>query len=433
MLLEFSIENYRSIAQKQVFSMVASGQKYKLDENSFLVPNQPQLHLLKSSLIYGANASGKSNILRSLSVIKDIVTQSATRIQTNDKLPVFPFLLDREYAAKPSNFAIVFIQDNIRYQYSISLDQNRIYEETLTAYPKGRSQLWFKRLYHQETHEYNWYFGPQLKGAKQIIKMFVRPNSLFLSHGAQNNHPQLTSVYEWFSKKLFIFDFDGVDFIENYDDLTAIKCHHDAAFSQLIMKFLTVADIDILDLDISSKSLKDKYKNQENLLNLLKNNQEKTEISDNNYESKSYTVQTIRKMNNSEDLVKFSLEQESQGTQRLFKIMGPFLIALIEGKIIVIDELGKSLHPIISKLIMSVFNSNNNYRGSQILFTTHDTSLLDQDILRSEQIWFTEKNEHKETQLYCLADFKPVKNESLQTGYLQGRYGAIPFISKFKF
>ncbi|NEP28792.1 AAA family ATPase, partial [Moorena sp. SIO3I6] len=202
MLVEFSVENYRSFRERQTFSMVASNKKTGQDSNSFPMPNVKSLRLLTSAVVYGPNASGKSNLVRAIQTMRRIVLQSATGMQLGSRWNIEPFRLNADCQKRPSCFEIIFIEDNIRYQYAFSLDQERVYEEWLIAYPKGRAQTWFERNYHSEKQDYDWYFGPRLKGEKERIRGFVRPNSLFLSHAAQNNHDQLGNIFEWFRKKL---------------------------------------------------------------------------------------------------------------------------------------------------------------------------------------------------------------------------------------
>lgn len=444
MLIEFSVENYRSIAERQTLSMVASNEKKMLDSNTFTVDNSEKIRLLKSAVLYGANASGKTNILRALYVLRDIILTSADQRQINDKLEVEPFRLDINWRNKPTKFEIIFIQDLVRYQYSIALDRNRIYEESLFAYPNKRSQLWYSREYDPQTNKYNWHFTSNLKGQKNRIKDFVRSNSLFLSHAAQNNHQQLTDVINWFYEKTYILDLDNnlISFPEIY---TAYMCKKDPKNIQRIKRFIAVADIDIYDFDIKSTSFeeatnkantlrgKEYERNFENIIKAAKADQIMLPSEDEPLQV--YSVRTRRKLNNSEEFVDFAILDESMGTQRLFALIGPCLEALTMGKVIIIDELGKSLHPALSMLLAKTFNELENKHGAQLLFTTHDTTLLDKTIFRRDQIWFTEKNEMRATQLYSLVEFTPTKNtkESLQKGYLAGRYGAVPFIGQWRF
>lgn len=446
MLVEFSVENYRSIAEKQTLSMVASSEKNLLD-NTFTVTNSDNLKLLKSAVIYGANASGKTNILRGLSVLKELVLNSATRLQVNDKLAVVPFKLNQEWRQKITRFEIIFIQKEVKYEYQLSLDLNRIYEESLLAYPNGRKQTWYSRKFDKHTNEYRWRFSSNLKGAKERIKNFVRPNSLFISHAAQNNHEQLTVVFNWFIGKLLIQEIDNLRNFNFYKTAFLSQVHEE--FINLINIFLKTADLGIdgikiikkekstnpFDIQIKSNSPLKLY-----ILNALKDFIEQNPSSFTN-EFETYNIKTLHKINENNQMIEFDLNEESSGTQKIFLILGELIYSLLTNAIFVIDELEASLHPALAKMIAQIFKTQifiekilfNENESSQLIFTTHDTTLLDKEIFRRDQIWFTEKNEHGATELYSLVEFEEIENESLQKGYLQGRYGAIPFIGEFQF
>lgn len=442
MLIEFSVENYRSFQERQTFSMVASDDIATLENNTFPTPNYKDLRLLTSAAIYGANASGKSNLLLAMHAMKTFVVNSASRMQTGDRFPIEPFRLNTESEKKPTIFEIIFIQEGIRYEYGIALNKERVYEEWLIAFPSQRQQTWFSRKYLADNPDlktddgYEWYFGRGLKGEKERIKRFVRGNSLFLSHAAQNNHPQLTEVFEWFQKFLNIIDYQysGKNF-------TMTKCQDDT-FRQQVVKILNESDIGISDIKINQKNVllleakpgTGKSYTILSLMELLQNTdtlEKYDKDTINTKDSNNFEVVTLHKQNDSEQEVQFDLNQESQGTQRLFEISGLWLDVLQQGQILIVDEIDRSLHPVLSKALIKIFhNPEINKKNAQLIFTTHDTTLLDEEILRQDQIWFTEKD-NSMTKLYSLLEFRPRKDESLQKGYLLGRYGAIPFISGF--
>lgn len=441
MLVEFSVENYRSIKEKQTLSMVASTEETLLASNSFPMPNSKKIRLLTSTAIYGPNASGKSNLVQAIQTFQRIVLNSASRMQVGDRFPVQPFLFDTAYEQKPTGFEVIFIQDNIRYAYGISLDQKRVYEEWLLAYPKGRAKTCFSRRYNPENpdlepenHGYEWSF-PSLKGEKKRIQQLVRPNSLFLSHAAQNNHPELTEIFSWFLADLKIINCENI-FLRVY---TAQLCQTNPQLKNFILTILRQADFDIYDIAVKTEALPN---HQQNLLDAIPLflskkvfQQESNEpVVEELYQLfKLYQTEKfflMHKLENAEnDFRELQLEQESEGTQRLFEIAGFVLEVLIEGKIIIIDELDRSMHPILARELVRMFNNPEiNKNHAQLIFTTHDTTLLDREIFRADQIGFTEKN-HSQTKLYSLLEFRPREDESLQRGYLLGRYGAIPFIS----
>ncbi|MEQ8957739.1 MAG: ATP-binding protein [Coleofasciculus sp. C2-GNP5-27] len=432
MLVEFSVENYRSFKERQTFSMVASEDEAMLSSNSFPMPKTKDLRLLTSAVIYGANASGKSNLLRAMQTLRNIVVSSASRMQMGDKFDIEPFLLNAESKKQPTSFEVIFINNQIRYEYGLTLDQKRVYEEWLLAYPKGRTQTWFSRTYNPENPDfkaddgYEWSFGAGLKGEKERIKKFVRSNSLFLSHAAQNNHPQLTKVFQWFRKNLNLI---SPDFSSPY---TADRCQEDKEFCKEVVNLIIQADIGISDIEIerrSFSSLPDEIKIVlENITDVIQKNENNNKIPKMNADDLHIVgIQAMHKMMDSEKVVPLDMDDESEGTQRLFELAGPWLNVLKDGELLMIDELDRSLHPVLSTALARMFsNPDINKNQAQLIFTTHDTSLLDGEIFRPDQIWFTEKDKSM-TKLYSLHEFKPCEDESLQKGYLKGRYGSVPY------
>jgi AAA15 family ATPase/GTPase len=349
-------------------------------------------------------------------------------MQTGDKLPVEPFKLNSETAKKPSSFEVIFIHNDIRYEYGVSLNRERVFEEWLIAYPNEVQQNWFSREYlpdnpkFQPDEGYKWSFGKGLKGGKKRIQRFVRSNSLFISHAAQNNHPQLTEVFDFFQDKINILIHIHIDTPYIVDD------SNNTNFQNQVAKLLSEADTGIADLKMEStpETL------NSSLTHFIQQEMENRGI---NITMKDITdvakldVITIHKMNDSDQEVEFDLLDESDGTQRLFEIAGYWLYVLEYGEVILIDEIDRSLHPVLSKALIKMFNNPEiNKNNAQLIFTTHDTTLLDDETFRPDQIWFTEKD-NSMTKLYSLFDFRPRENESLQKGYLLGRYGAIPFIN----
>lgn len=424
MLIEFSVTNYRSINECQTLSLVASENVDNFREShTFAAPNSKDLHLLKSTAIYGPNASGKSNLVRALKTFQNIVVNSASRMQEGDEFDVQPFLMEYQRISDSSiviytltEFEIIFVENNIRYEYGLILNKDYVIEEWLIAYPKQRAQTWFTRKHNIENKDlnpsdnaphhlrdrgYEWSF-PSLKGEKQRIKALVRPNSLFLSHAAQNNHPQLLEVFNWFKTKLNVIT--TLEFQDNYRAYTAKKCISDPNFKHKIFKLLNQSNNGIVNIDFEGEDiifLHQTYDYNENL--------------------------------STDDIVRnLLIDDQSDGTQRLFELGGVWIEALQEGKVIAIDELERSLHPTLARSLVEMFhNPETNPHHAQLIFTTHDTTLLDRDLFRQDQIWFTEK-ERQKTHLYSLLEFRPREDESLQRGYLLGRYGAIPFVGGLK-
>ncbi|WP_242043140.1 AAA family ATPase [Anabaena cylindrica] len=414
--------------------MVASEDEHLLDSHTFPMPNNEDLRLVKSAVIYGANASGKSNLLLAIQTLINLIVNSASKMQTGEPLPVEPFILNSESAKQLTTFEVIFIHKGMRYEYGISLNQERIYEEWLIAYPNERQQNWFSRKYLPDNLElqsdegYEWSFGRGLKGEKKIIRRFVRSNSLFLSHAAQNNHPQLREIFKYFSEKINILK-------PRYTDIgfSLGILNKDSFLKEKVAKLITEADTGISDVKIqidprlTSEDLSKMHPAHLQFISRKADLQYMAEETIDTLEQSD--IVTIHRMNDSDQEIEFDIADESTGTQRLFEIAVYWLYVLQNGEILIIDELETSLHSMLSKALIKMFNDPEiNKNNAQLIFTTHDTTLLNDEIFRPDQVWFIEKDKSM-TKLYPLLDFRPREDESLQKGYLLGRYGAIPFIN----
>ncbi len=396
MLVEFSVTNFRSIRDKQTLSMV-KGKGSELEATHTFKPTAPNSEtLLKSAAIYGANAAGKSNIIKALSMMKQIVVQPPN---VGEKLPVVPFMFDPETPQQPTEFELVFITDNVRYQYGFSAATERIWSEWLFAFPKGRSQRWFEREYDPQTGEYTWHLDTNLKGEKKVWRDSTRENALFLSTAAQLNSESLSPLYACFNKIRGIRNDIASGFL-------SAKILTNESLKHLITSTLIDADVGISNISIE-KNEDEIPKNQslESDINILRR------IHRIDYSSK--------------------LENESDGTKELFNLSFYIKMAIECGCPLIIDEINAKLHPTLVRYLIGLFNSvEHNPKNAQLIFTTHETSILDQDILRRDQVWFCEKDENQATRLYSLLDFKPRKgHENIEAAYLSGRYGAIPMIN----
>ncbi|WP_435235907.1 AAA family ATPase [Psychromonas sp. PT13] len=421
MLIEFTVKNYRSIKEEQVFSMVkANGDELK-DKNTFLPMAPSAVPLLSSAVIYGANASGKSNLIRALMDMEYIVRNSASKSQEGDSIAVTPFLFDDISPDQPTEFEVVFISEGVRYQYGFSTTEKQVLEEWLIAYPKGRPQRWFSRVFNSESTEYEYKFSDYLLGQKSVWQNATRANALFLSTAVQLNSEQLKPIFSWFKEKLRPTNIGGWG-----PTFTASLCENNADKTK-VLNFLRAADFDIHDIEIETEkfdpgSLPDELPSliKENIIKEMKGK----EVID---------IKTIHKTQSGR-LVPLDISDESDGTQKFFSFAGPWIDSLKNGYILIIDELHDSLHPKMVKYLVELFHCNKtNPNNAQLIFTTHETSILNQDVFRRDQIWFCEKNKSQETTLYPLTDFSPRKDrENIELGYLAGRYGALPFINTFE-
>jgi uncharacterized protein len=421
MLIEFRVKNFLSFKDWTVFSMVASSDR-SLPENLIQTEGFGNRNLLRSAVIYGANAAGKSNLNNAVGFMEWMVRTSADRA-IGKPFGGKPFLLDAESSKAPSEFEITFIHNGIRFQYGFSIDllNNLIIREWLVAYPKGLPQKWFERNIIKGSDNANWYFGPQYKGEKERLVTLTRPDVLFLSIGAKFNHKQSMAVHEWFTKKVqHLNASDESPVIEQYSAGLSVK---NKKVHEAIKTLLQHADLGISDFVVEEKSPGENDLPEDMPAELRSYFQKEKQF----YVSMVHGYPT-----SSSSGVTFDMSDESFGTRRWFALTVPILRALTEGEILFIDELDASLHPILVRELIELFNDpKNNSRGAQLIFNTHDTTLLDCCLFRRDQIWFIEKDNQGASHLYPLLEFSPRKGEALAKGYLQGRYGAIPFIGEW--
>ena len=418
MLIEFSVGNFRSIASKQTLSMVASNLRQEQDSACFLLSDSEYLKkykLLNSAVIYGANASGKSNLLTGLQTMGTIVITSATSGQRGSSLPIVNFKLDESLFDSVTEFEVIFISNGVRYQYGFSATSSKVYEEWLFAFPKGKAQNWFHREWNEKLSQYDWSFSSSFLGEKQLWKSATRENSLFLSTAVQLNNEQLIPVFDWFSSNISFIGVGGFP-----TDFTANFCKEGKKES--VIKFLQKADINIDDIEIEQKNISIEGIPEFLKDMVLKSGQESM------IETKIKTLHSTKQGSK----VYFDLGEESTGTQKLFSFASLWLSVLEKGTILVVDELHDNLHPKLVKYLVTLFhNKKTNPKNAQLIFTTHETSILNQEVFRRDQIWFCEKDNQQGTQLIPLTDFKPRKGrEDLETSYLSGRYGAVPYIKE---
>lgn len=404
MLIAFSIKNFMSIKEKQTFSFVGSSDKDLLESNTFDYGSGKNNRLLNSSVIYGANASGKTNVIRAFYFFQDFVRNSATTLQEGQLIPSFkPFKFSRKCLASPGEFEITFIYEGIRYCYGFALTEARVTHEWLTAYPKGKPQKWFERIFDSKTQDYSWKIGEHFKGELSSWRALTRSNALFLSTAVQFNSKQLQPVFHWIDKNLIVI-FPGIDFNLSL----TLNLFDDEQNRIRLLNFMQVADMGIEDFQVQKEEI----------------------IAGLQTSTRLYKISTLHRDIDTNELIPIDFDQESMGTQKLFRLAGGWIKALQEGAVLLYDELGTSFHPLISRYLINQFHTPHiNSKHAQLIISTHDTSLLDESIFRRDQIWFTEKKHaDQSTQLYSLWEYSPRKGEALEKGYLKGRYGALPLI-----
>ncbi len=395
MLIKFIIKNHRSIRDEQTFSMVALKPKSKtkpLENNFFTSPFSKSIKLAKTSAMFGTNAAGKSNFIDAFEFMRHIVLNS-NRFQAGELLPTPPFLFDESSKNSNSEYEIEFVEGGIRYQFGFTCNNDTVTEEWLLAWPKGSKQLWYERFYDKNNKE-SYKFGHNFKGSKKLWQKSTGPSTLFLSRAAEHNSEQLKPLIEWFKKLIILGHRKEFSFT-----MTADYCKEPENKARAI-DFFKKFDLPIQDI-ASLPPLPEKAK--------------RVNISHVNRKTgKQYTL---------------PLDLESEGTKKLFSYAKPILDALQTGRVFIIDEMSNSFHTNLSKAIVRLFNSRENKANAQLIFTTHDTSMLSPKLLRRDQIWFIDKDEDEASYLTPLTDYKPRGEEALEKNYLAGKYGAVPFIS----
>jgi hypothetical protein len=363
--------------------------------------------VLPVAAIYGANASGKTAVIKAFEFLADAVYFSHTRWQPDQRIPLEPFAGDEP--ALPSEFSVDFLLDGIRHQYGFAASPQAILREWLYVYPKGKRQLWFKRVEGAPIS-----FGAKMSGENKVIEGLVRKNSLYLSAAAQNNHEALSPVYAWFAESES-FELGHEARGRRTLMLDAAQFCQEETDRSTIARLLSQADLGIAALNVEETERARTMK-------------ELSESLDS--PSRIQTWREVRLLHRfGNRTIPFEAEQESSGTLAYLALLGPVVSLLKDGGVLWVDELDASLHPLMAIQIIRLFaNPASNPRSAQLVFNTHDTNLLSSGALRRDQIWFTEKDSAGSSHLYPLTDFKPRRQENLENGYLQGRYGAIPFI-----
>lgn len=418
MLIEFSVENFRSIKEKVTLSMVSSSDK-SLDNNLIKTDVLKNDSLLRSAVIYGPNASGKSNVILAFDFLTNLVMTSHIN-QKDVKINVSPFKLDKEYLSKPSKFEVIFIKNNTRYVYGVSSTSKKIIDEYLYYYPKGRKAIIFER---SNTNDF--YFTIDNK-EQDFIKNRTLDNVLYLSNSTQLRYEKSFEAFDWFKDNLRIINLEENPALMEF---TIDLLNKDEKSKELILKALSNTDLGIEDIkasveNISIESLPSTFPNELKAL-----------ISDGKSQFKKLDIKTIHKGNKGKDTefdVLFEFDEESGGTQKMFFLIGLLIDVLSNGRILIVDELDIKLHYKLIRFLIKLFQDpNQNKNSAQLIFTTHNTILLEMNLFRRDQIWFTEKTpDLGNTDLYSLVEFNPRKKENFQKGYIAGRFGAEPFIKE---
>lgn len=459
MLIEFTVGNFLSFKEPQTFSMMGTkamtqheGQKNEL-ENIFYSPKQTKL--LKSSIFYGANNSGKSNFIKALGFFRNFILSSYNEQKPDEEIKgIVPFLLSTETESLPSSFEMIFVIENTQFRYGFELNSEIVHKEWLYSFEKEaktETKL-FTRTVENGVE-------PKAKGEfkNKDFQKATRKNSLFLSALAQFNGDISQKIQNWFRININLINSSDEQSLKNARQVTIHKFLHEPEFRQKLTHFFQNVKIGFSNIDIqeddkiglvknedtllesllSSKFPKELIEEFRGVLNSLKHVQDKMQsFEKDKKERKVVNIKlTHNKLDNfnnhvSETILGFITQ--SVGTQKLFSLFGIWIEAIEKGKVLIIDELDSSLHTLIIQELIKIFHTKANQQG-QLICAVHDTNLLTGTIFRRDQVWFAEKNnETGATDLYSLVEFKDAiwaSNEiSFEKGYLEGKYGAIPYL-----
>ena len=410
MLLQFKVKNFRSIRDEAYLSLIPSSDK----EHPENLAHTGGRQAVKSIAIYGANAAGKSNVILAFVAAIMAVRTSDIRNVGQKISSMVPFKLDEKTAKEPCSFEFFFIgKDGIPYRYGFSADEDRVHEEYLYWYASTRPSRIFERT--GDKFDYNKAEESQLK----VYEKKNAPNKLFLATATNWNCEKTAPAYQWLAESIDVYlsDFPmKVESLEKYQD------DPDGDLKRFTLQLLRQADINIDDIDVQFVPLP-------MTVSAYVNNTE-TPLQGQARAIKIHAGHKIEAKSGEQKQFYFDLNEESLGTKQLFQ-MSPVLKDVLEkGRVMVIDELGRGLHPFLVKFLVDLFhNPQVNKTGAQLVFSTHDTSLLSLDTFRRDQIYFVEKDPRTAaTDLYSLDEFSVRKSENIEKGYLLGRYGAIPYL-----
>jgi len=412
MLIEFSISNYRSFREKQTFSMVAAP-RLKKGDNVFkpVVKGEKLPDLLKVAAIYGPNASGKSNLIKAFGVVSEIAKRQPSAQFT--PLPVFPFRFDQQLADQPSRIELHFVYAEQRYEFGLALTQDRIVEERLIVFPKGKETLLYQRRHFPSGDEYT--FGQQLEGEKDLHELWKKITGsqvLFLVQAVANSSEELKQLREpltWLQSGFMIVSGN----MDGWADSSQELARDIPVFAEEISSFLQDVDVPVTNIRFDQADSV-----SSGLLQAI------------NSKPKNKTILTHRTALGEAE---FDFQEESEGTKNLIGFWLPWRanrrsLLLTQSCTLVVDELDSSLHPeIVASLVAKRVKSES---PSQLIFTTHDTHLMDTKLLRRDQFWLTERDANGATQLRSIHDFEGRESEDLEKRYYEGRYRGLPFVRK---
>ena len=442
MLIEFSVSNYRSIKEAITFSMVASNAVKELESptegvNNIFWDKNNKNKYLKSAVVYGANGSGKSNLLLAIGFYRRFILSSSNDRQADDEIRTIPFLLSTETENTASSFEMVFVIDTIRFRYGFEATKKTVTSEWLFGFDTENSNK--ESSYFTRENQDIKVFNKNFKEGKGLENK-TRPNALFLSTVAQLNGEVSNKIQNWLKTNINVIS--GLE--DATTGYTIGRFQDQKEFRKKIINFFKLINLGIEDIKIEETALDNlskispKKREDEKIAALIQELQkELKERMKKGGDAKEITINAFHKKfdeaNKLIDTIALDFELESKGTQKLFGLLGPWFDTLEKGKILIVDELDSRLHTKLTAELLKIFQSSINTKNAQLIFASHDTNLLRNDLFRRDQIWFTEKDNTGSTDLYSLVEYKinqatSVRNDaSFEKDYLIGKYGAIPY------
>lgn len=398
MIIQFTVENFLSFKEAATLSLAASSLKEKQTQADDIVfaLEGANLSLLKSAVVYGANASGKSNLIKALDFFKWFVINSSKGTQSGERIQVESFRLNDETEKEPSYFEAVFADKEMQFRYGFEMDDKRVYREWL--YQKGNKRKAKEvELFYRESDKYD--IHPKFAVGKEVVaKKMVRDNALLLSVAAQFNEMTSVQIMKWLADTTIVTG--------NCDERIWEQASgqiDNPKIKQRIVEFARFADFGIDDIHKVDNTVVSSHR----------------QYNDNGKETKTVTF-PFRK-------------NESDGTIKYFSLAYPIIDALDHGKRLIIDEFDSKMHPLLTCRIIALFNSaETNPKNAQLICTTHDTNLLNANLFRRDQVWFTQKDAYGASRLYSLAEYKVRNSAPFEKDYLMGKYGGVPVVGRFE-
>lgn len=418
MLIEFSVQNHRSFRDRQTLTMVAGSATRHSPVHAIETGSNAAPSALRVACLLGANGSGKTALIDAMRFMSRFV-QKSFKDSAEGRLSTEPFLFHSEWRDQPSEFEVVFLHDESLYQYGFSLDRTRVWDEWLFERPNktGRQRQIFTRSYDPSADAYDWELSAaHLKGERDSWRNQTRPDALFLSTAVHLNAESLKRPFEWITQGLRTLDANPF-FKGGY---TASQFSEEDGWKERVLGLLRDVDISLADIEVDEKS----FFQDSDFTDLPEPVQEHLRKSA--PDAKVYDVRSVR-LDDAGERMLLPLGEESSGTRMLFDLIGPWLDVLDQGLTLVVDELNNGLHPLAFQQMIGLFcNPETNRHGAQLIFTTHDLSVTENDCIHRDQIWLVEKGDNLASVLTPYSDFKTRDKRGFRRNYLDGRFGAVP-------